>query len=108
MDQKSYFDQLAQLNVFACAQTFLFGGGAKNNLATNFLDLRSFLEMHLLQKDWCDDYDDVDRKKEKRKRELADMKKVANCINLTQEIFQTLNDEREKEVIYFQKLENCN
>ncbi|XP_031618145.1 uncharacterized protein LOC116337606 [Contarinia nasturtii] len=96
-EQKEYFDKLAQLNVFALNGIFLFGGGAKNILATNNLDLRSFLEMHLLHKDRCDDYEDVNLNIEQCARHVAQLKETANIIKKTQDSYQSLTEERKQQ-----------
>lgn len=59
VNQREYFEQFAELNVFALTKTFLFRGGNKDPLAANSIDLRSFLEMYFLNKYRNNDYEET-------------------------------------------------
>lgn len=57
-----YFERLAELQIFAATKTFLLGNDPQDSMASNNIDLRPFMEMHLMNEpDLATDYDEVDR-----------------------------------------------
>lgn len=97
VDQNQYFERLAELKIFASTQTFLLGIGCKDTLATNNMDLRRFLEMHLMHKpNQTNNYDEVQTTLEKLYEQKKTFKQMLLALNKNGKAFKTFSEERSK------------
>lgn len=91
---------MAELKVFASTQTFLFKNDYQDVMATNNIDLRRFLEMHLMHKpDLADDYDAVDQNLNMLKEEKETVKGMSKILGLIQKDFVAEAKQREIKAI---------
>lgn len=103
VDRKIYLERLAELKVFAATQAFLFGGCFKNTLATDQIDLRSFLEAYLMEKPHrVNDYDEIDLKFEGFAGQMNLLKKKKRFLNTIKKLYEekvNARNEKSNEVI---------